>query len=147
MARTYSGTPEPRYVMMAETSKKLQAHVLELADFETDVPDGDDSVYLYYLDNIDKATFEKIIESRCVGIYHYFEDEYDYLSVILYLYATMAAFDRDNIVRQVEYYDHTSKIRLRVQRTDNGGEIFLYSPSELGSMMKNQLTPVSPMSL
>lgn len=147
MSRTYSGTPEPRYVAMSESSKKLQAYVLELADFEADVPDGNENQYLYYLDNLNKATFEKIIESRCVGIYTYFEDDYDYLSAILYLYATSVSFDQNNAVRTVIYRDDNLKISLNVQRTKDGGEIYLHAPSELGGIMKNQFTPVSPMSL
>lgn len=147
MSRTYSGTPEPRYVAMSESTKKLQAHVLELADFEADIPDGNPDEYLYYLDNLDKATFEKIIESRCIGIYIYFEDDYDYLSTILYLYATAIGFNNDNTVRSVMYVNDTLNVRLTVQRTKDGGEIYLRAPSELSSMMKNQFAPTSPMSL
>lgn len=147
MSRTYSGTPEPRYVAMSESSKKLQAYVLELADFEANVPDGDDKTYLYRLQNVDKAEFEKIIESRCIGIYVYFEDDYDYLSAIIYLYANSVAFDDDNTVRHVFYLNANGTLSLHVQRDSQGCDIYLEAPSELGSMMKNQFTPVSPMSL
>lgn len=147
MSRTYSGTPEPRYVAMSESTKKLQAYVLELADFEANVPDGDDKTYLYRLQDVDKSEFEKIIESRCVGIYIYFEDDYDYLSAILYLYANSIAFDDDNQVRHVFYLNTTGDIRLHVQRDSQGCDIYLEAPSELASMMKNDFAPTSPMSL
>lgn len=147
MSRTYSGTPEPRYVAMSELSKKLQAYVLELADFEADVPDGDDKTYLYRLQNVNKTEFEKIIESRCIGIYVYFKNDYDYLSSIVYLYADSVAFDDDNTVRHVFYLNANGTLRLHVQRDSQGCDIYLEVPSEPGSMMKNQFTPVSPMSL
>lgn len=127
--------------------KKLQAYVLELADFEVNVPDGNDKTVLYRLSNVDKATFEKIIESRCIGLYLYFEDDYDYLSAILYMYASSVAFDTDNTVRHVYYLDGTSTVSLHVQRDSQGCDIYLEAPFEIGPMMKNQLTPTSPMSL
>lgn len=125
----------------------MQAYVLELADFEANVPDGDDKTYLYRLSDVDKATFEKIIESRCIGLYVYFEDDYDYLSAILYMYANSVAFDKDNAVRHVFYLNDTGTISLHVQRDSQGCDLYLEAPFEIGSMMKNQFTPTSPMSL
>lgn len=124
----------------------MQTYVLELADFEANVPHGDDNTYLYRLQNVDKSEFKKIIESRCVGIYIHFKDKYEYLSTILYLYASLIEFDDDNQVKRILYFNTTGDIRLYVQRDSQGCNIYLKSRSELGLMIKNDFVPTLPMS-
>lgn len=77
----------------------------------------------------------------------YFEDDYDYLSSILYLYATSVAFDEDNTVRHVLYIHPDLKVELHIQRSSDGCDIYLRAPEELSAMMKNYFKPTSPMSL